>query len=64
MGCVDAKNGIFNTLLIMLCSHLQTKLIESKFTDEITEGWRVLRPTHHPLATPLGLVYTFKSLFD
>ena len=41
MRCADARNGIFNTLLIMSCSHLPTTVIESKCTYEIAEGWGI-----------------------
>ena len=47
--------GSFNTLLIIFpqkCSCLPAKVIESKFTDEITDGW-VCYTLHPPLATPL-----------
>ena len=46
MGRVDARNGIFDVLLTMTCSYLATKVVESKFTDEIIEGWDVA--THSP----------------
>ena len=42
MVCIDAKRGTFNTSLLphgKTCSHVPTKVIEFKFTGEITEGW-------------------------
>ena len=41
----------------MLCSNLQTKVIESKFTNQVTKGWRgVLHSQHTSLATLLDEV--------
>ena len=40
MGCIDARKGIltpFGLSLAKACSHVQTKITESEFTDEITK---------------------------
>ena len=45
MGCIDVRKGIFNTLVLLrygkACSHVPKKVIQSKFTDEIIDGWGV-----------------------
>ena len=46
MGCMDEINGT------MSCNHLLTKVIESKFTNKITDGWGVTTPTLPTSYTP------------
>ena len=44
MGCIDARKGIFWVHDSEACSHLLTNVNESKFTDEIIEGWGLWHP--------------------
>ena len=65
MGCTDVRKGILNTLLTTLWQSVQSCTDESqymgrnccyqsKFTDEITDGWGVSHP-HNPASYTPGV---------
>jgi len=42
VGCIDVRKGIsslFGLRYGKACSHVKTKVIQSTFTDEISNGW-------------------------